>query len=149
MDAQYFKEANFVISNIKGDRNIQDSACVRSVVYDSVTPVDVAYQAPLSMGFCRQEYWNGLPFPTPGDLPDPGITPMSLASPALAGGFFITVPLGKPKLLYAIKGVISLGTSLVAQLLRICLLMQGTWVRSLVGELRSHMPWGTKPICHN
>ena len=50
----------------------------------------VAYQAPLSMGFSRQEYWSGLPCPPPGDLPDPGIEPMSLMSPALAGGFFIT-----------------------------------------------------------
>ena len=42
------------------------------------------------MGFSRQEYWSGLPFPTPGDLPNPGIEPMSLASPTLAGGFFPT-----------------------------------------------------------
>jgi len=48
----------------------------------------VARQAPLSMGFSRQEYWSGLPFPPPGDLPDPGIEPKSLISPALAGGFF-------------------------------------------------------------
>ena len=41
--------------------------------------------SPLSMEFSRQEYWSGLPFPTPGDPPDPGIEPMSLASPALAG----------------------------------------------------------------
>ena len=47
----------------------------------------VACQAPLSIEFCRQEYWSGLPFPPPGDLPDPGIEP---ASPALAGGFFPT-----------------------------------------------------------
>ena len=40
-----------------------------------VTPWTVAYQAPLSMGFSRQEYWSGLPFPSPGDLPDPGIEP--------------------------------------------------------------------------
>ena len=51
-------------------------------------------QAPLSMKFSRQEYWNRLPFPTPGDLPDPGIEPVSPASPALAGGFFTTLPLG-------------------------------------------------------
>ena len=50
----------------------------------------VAYQAPQSMGFPRQEYWNGLPFPSPGDLPDPEIEPMSLMSPALSGGFFTT-----------------------------------------------------------
>ena len=47
-------------------------------------------QAPLSMGFTRQEYWSGLPFPSPGDLPDPGLEPASLTSPALAGGFFTT-----------------------------------------------------------
>ena len=53
-----------------------------------MTPWAVAHQAPLSMGFPRQAYWSGLPFPSPGDLPDPGIEPMSPASPALAGGFF-------------------------------------------------------------
>ena len=50
----------------------------------------VACQAPLSMGFSRQEYWSGLPCPPPGDLPDPGIEPRSLTSPPLAGGFFTT-----------------------------------------------------------
>ena len=50
----------------------------------------VARQAPLSIEFSRQEYWNGLQFPKPGDPPHPGIEPMSLASPALAGGFFTT-----------------------------------------------------------
>ena len=55
-----------------------------------MTPWTVAHQAPLSMKFSRQEYWNGLPFPSPGDLLDPGIKPVSLASPALAGGFFTT-----------------------------------------------------------
>ena len=50
----------------------------------------VVHQAPPSMGFSRQEYWNGLPCPPPGDLPDPGIEPMSLISPALAGRFFTT-----------------------------------------------------------
>ena len=44
------------------------------------------------MGFSRQEYWSGLPFPTPGDLPDPGIKLVSLASPTIAGGFFTTEP---------------------------------------------------------
>ena len=43
------------------------------------TPGTVAYQAPLSMGFSRQEYWSGLPFPSPGELPDPGIKPRSPA----------------------------------------------------------------------
>ena len=49
-----------------------------------------ALQAPLSMGFSRQEYWSGLPWPPPGDLTHPGIEPMPLASPASAGGFFTT-----------------------------------------------------------
>ena len=63
---------------------------------DSATPWTVAYQAPLSMEFSRQEYWSGLPFPSLGDLPDPGIEPTSLASLALAGRFFTSVPPGKP-----------------------------------------------------
>ena len=54
------------------------------------TPWIVAHQAPLSMGFSRQEYWNGLPFPSPGELPNPGFETMSLVSPALAGRFFTT-----------------------------------------------------------
>ena len=53
----------------------------------------IACQAPLSMGFPRQEYWSGLPFPPSEDLSDPGIEPASLA---LAGGFFTTEPPGKP-----------------------------------------------------
>ena len=51
------------------------------------------------MEFSRQQYWSGLPFPSPGDLPDPGIGPESPASPALAGGWFTTVPPGKPCLM--------------------------------------------------
>ena len=50
-----------------------------------VLPWMVAYQAPLSMEFSRYASWSGLPFPSPGDLPDPGIEPVSLASPAVAG----------------------------------------------------------------
>ena len=49
----------------------------RLVVSDSATPWTVAYQAPLSVGFSRQEYWSRLPFPSPEDLPDPGIEPRS------------------------------------------------------------------------
>ena len=56
----------------------------------------IALQAPLLMGFSRQEYWNGLPCPPSRDLPDPGIEPMSLMSPAWAGGFFTTEPPGRP-----------------------------------------------------
>ena len=59
---------------------------------DSATPWTVACQAPLSVGFSRQGYWSEWPFPSEGDLPDPGIKP---ASSALAAGFFTTEPPGK------------------------------------------------------
>ena len=74
-------------------------ACVHvcSVMSDSLRPHGLqARQAPLSMEFPRQEYWNGLPFSPRGDLPDPGIQPVSPESPALAGGFFTTELPGKP-----------------------------------------------------
>ena len=64
-----------------------------SVESDSATPWTVACQAPLSMGFSRQEYWSGLPFPSPGDLPEPGIEPRSLALKADSLPF---EPPGKP-----------------------------------------------------
>ena len=68
------------------------------IMSDSLRPIwTAARQAPLSVGFSRQEYWSGLPFPPPGDLPDPGIEPTSPVSPALAGGFFTTETLGKPR----------------------------------------------------
>ena len=60
------------------------------------TPSTIAHQAPLSMGFARQEYWSWLPFPPPGNLPNPGIKPASPVSPASAGRFFTTAPPGKP-----------------------------------------------------
>ena len=61
-----------------------------SHVWHFVTLQTVAHKASLSMGFSRQEYWSGLPCPPPGDLPDPGIEPGSLMSPAFACGFFTT-----------------------------------------------------------
>ena len=66
------------------------ACCIASVMSDSEIPWTATYKAPLSMGFSRQEYWSGLPCPPPGDLPDPGINPVSLMSLALAGGFFTT-----------------------------------------------------------
>ena len=56
------------------------------------TPRTIAHQPPLSMEFSRREYWSGLPFPSPRDLPNPGTEPPSLLSPALVSGFFTTVP---------------------------------------------------------
>ena len=70
--------------------------CVLSRVRLFATPWTVACQASLSMGFPRQKYWSGLPFPTSGNLPNPGTEPTSLVSSALAGRFFTTAPLGKP-----------------------------------------------------
>ena len=80
------------------EKCINESVCMHaqslSHVGLFVTLWTVAHQALLSMGFLRQEYWSGLPFPSPGDIPEPGIEP---TSPALARGFFTTAPTGKPK----------------------------------------------------
>ena len=63
-------------------------------------PWTVVCQVPLSMEFSRQEYWSGLPFPPSGDLPDPGVEPVSLMSPASAADSLALVPPGKPYILY-------------------------------------------------
>ena len=65
------------------------------------TPWTVAHQASLFMGFSRQEYWIGLPFPPPGDLPHPGVEPRS---PALADGFFTAEPPGKSSIRHTCAG---------------------------------------------
>ena len=76
-------------------RDVKLQLFSRSVVSNSfVTLWTIAHQAPLSMGFLRQEYWSGLPFPSPVDLPNTGIEP---PSPALVGRFFTTEPPGKTK----------------------------------------------------
>ena len=67
----------------KERKKVKSLSCVRLFA----TPWTVASQAPLSMGFSKQEYWSRLPFPSPGDLPDPVIDPLS---PTLAGRFFTT-----------------------------------------------------------
>ena len=68
-------------------------AVVVSRIQLFATPRTVARQAPLSMGFSREEYWSGLPFPSPGDLPDPGIKPRS---PALQADALTSEPPGQP-----------------------------------------------------
>ena len=98
-------------------------------VSDSATPWTVAYQSPQCMEFSRQAYWSELPFPSPGDLPHPGIKP---ESPILAGGFFHHwAPLGKPKNIYfritLPKGWWNWDSS--NQPLRIC----GWWLSPVVG----------------
>ena len=73
-----------------------DGCLLAKLCLTFVTPWTVAQQHMLSMELTSQEYWSGLPSPTPGDFPDPGIEPESLASPAMAGRFFTTTPPGKP-----------------------------------------------------
>ena len=70
--------------------------CMLSHVWLFATPWTIVHQAPLSMRFPREEYWSRLPFPPPRNLPDPGIEPMFLVSPALAGGFLTTEPHEEP-----------------------------------------------------
>ena len=83
----------FVLKSTYFPAVINDWVCVLSrfsCVGLFVTPWTVAHQASLSKGFSRKVYWSGLPCPPPGDLPNLGITPNSLMSPALAGSFFTT-----------------------------------------------------------
>ena len=77
-------------------RHAQSLSCVQLFV----TPWTVARQAPLSMGFSRQEYWGGLPFPTSGDFPDPGIELTSPVAPPSQVDVLPTEPLGKPGIWY-------------------------------------------------
>ena len=96
-----------------------------------VTPWTVACQEPLSMGFSRQEYWSGLPCPPPWDVPDPGIEPTSLMSPASSGMFFTTR---------------ATWTSVVAQLVKNPPAMWETWVWSLVGKISWRRKWLPSPV---
>ena len=90
-----------IIENMENEAilclTMSECMCACSVVSDSATPWTVTHLVPLFMELSKQEQWSRLSFPTPGDLPDPGIQP---ASPALAGGFFITMPPGKSMSLY-------------------------------------------------
>ena len=82
------------------DKDVLVRACMLSrfcCVQLFAIPWTVAHQAPLSMGFSRQEYWSGWQCPSPGDLPDLGMEPTSHVSPTLAGRFFTTEPPGKPQ----------------------------------------------------
>ena len=87
------KLAHSVCFNNENNFFTFDGGLVTKLCLILVTPWNGARQAPLSMGFSRQEYWSGLPFPSSGDLPDPGIEPVS---PVLAGRFFTTKLPGKP-----------------------------------------------------
>ena len=88
------RQDGIVLSHSKGNGISQYAVFSQSVVSDSATPWTVTRQAPLSMGFSRQEYWGGLPCPPPGDLSNPGIEPRAHA---LQVGSLPPEPPGKPK----------------------------------------------------
>ena len=92
MGMDNIKKERKKISWVKLKGFIVHCACVQFLSHFQifVTPWTVARQAPLSMGFSRQEHWSGLLCPPPRDLPDPGVKPMSVTSPASAGRFFTT-----------------------------------------------------------
>ena len=93
MNSWSFKFLKFILKFPEyiciGNSRIQ-GVCELSHVQLFAAPWTVAHQAPLSMGFFKQEYWSRLPFPSPGDLPDPGIEPAYFASPVMASGFLTT-----------------------------------------------------------
>ena len=94
----------------------------------------VARQAPLSMGFARQEYWSRLPCPPPEDLPDPGTKPPSLTSPALAGRLFTIRATWEAHLLFMDTQKLTSRASLVAQIVNNRPAIWETWVRFLGWE---------------
>ena len=130
---------------------LTNSACVLSRFQLSVTLWTVARQAPLSMGFLRQEYWRGLPFPPPGDLPDPGIEPVSTA---LAGEFFTTEPPGKPNhqdpIHHLAFTTASLGTWLSKRPRAARVRPSGRGFQKLLSESHmggAHRPWSSLRAC--
>ena len=98
----------------------QSLSCVRLFA----TPWTVDHQVPLSMGFPRQEYWSRFLFPPPGDLPDPGIKPAVLVSPALTSGFFTTESPGKPHITLDLKPKGSESIMLCCSAAKLCLTLQ-------------------------
>ena len=85
------KKSNGDTFNCYDFNTIHLNVCMHAQLCPTLcNPIDYSHQAPLSMGFPRQEYWSGLLFPSPGDLPDPGIELVSLMSPALAGRLITT-----------------------------------------------------------
>ena len=87
----------YIVKSISERETVVRACSVSSVASNSVTPWTIAHQAPLSMGFSRQEYWSGLPCPPPEEPTDPGIEPTFPASPALQVDCLPTKPLGSPQ----------------------------------------------------
>ena len=133
MDNLKVKFLMFVLTDSQQQKpKILEKLCIffsHAIVVQSLSHVwlfaalwTVACQAPLSMGFSRQEYWSELPFPSPGDLPNPGIEPISPTSPALASRFFTTELPGKPN-----KGHEQLFTALENKVQLSRCANQGSW----------------------
>ena len=117
-----------------------------SCVWVFATLWTIAHQAPLSMGFSRQEYWSGLPCPPAGNLPDPGIEPVSLMSPALAGRFFTSGTTWETHHVTLGKSIHS-AEPLVQQLSGLTLRQNWeTWINTAVWALSAeelmHLLWG-------
>ena len=115
--------------------------CVCSVAQScpsSAIPWTVAHQIPPSMEFSREEYWSSLPFPSPGNLSDPVVELMSVASPALAGKFFTTAPPGKP-----ISSIVHLH-SILTSLLTLFLVVQWVSLWAPNAEGTSSIPTGVQ-----
>ena len=90
-ETQMTKKSNHILSDIHCVCVLSAQSCMTLC-----HPLDCSLRAPLSMGFSRQEYWSGLPFPPPGDLPVPGNEPASPVAPALQADSLPTEPSGKP-----------------------------------------------------
>ena len=86
------------MKNLKRSDTNKFSVCMLSYVLTLCNPMDWSPPGSSSMGFSRQEYWSRLPLPSPGDLPNIGIEPLSPVSPALAGRVFIAVTPGRSRL---------------------------------------------------
>ena len=117
---------------------------VTKLCLDLATPWTVASQAPLSMGFFRQEYWSGLPFPFPGDLPDPGIKPRS---PALQADSLPTDLWGKPWTMgymclfqFWFPQGICLGVGLLAHMVVLFLVFKGVFISSSIVAVSIYIP---------
>ena len=95
MDWHLGNRSEIYAGTIGINRTILSVSASRSVVWDSATPWTVACQAPLSMEFSRPDSWTGQPFPSPGDLPDPGM--IKPKSPALQEDSLLSEPPGKPQ----------------------------------------------------
>ena len=110
-------------------------------------PWTVPYPAPLSTGFSRQEYWSGLPFPPPEDLPNPGSGPTSLPSPALAGGFFTTSTTWEalPAVYFSVKYYVHGPLVSVSPLESILVNPAGSTIKSVLICSSLPPPWSKRP----